>query len=284
MDYKRIYNSIIDKRKKIPATGYTEVHHILPRALGGDNSTDNLVRLTAKEHFICHLLLTKIYTTGKEYRKMVCAFIMMSVVGSTTAERYVSSREYARLRADWARIISELQSGSGNSQFGKFWVSNPDTGENYKILCGDVIPLGFYPGRNLRRNICIDCQVESFSRISRCVDCHARYKQELEEKRIERKNRPPREPKPKKPKKPRIEKIEKNCLVCKGLFKTAKEGGSEYCSRACYNKLGNPSVARKVIDDSGRMFSTLTEASKHYDITVEAIRYRIKIGRYKYGE
>lgn len=38
---------------------YYESHHIIPKSLGGNDSKSNLIRLTAREHFICHLLLVK---------------------------------------------------------------------------------------------------------------------------------------------------------------------------------------------------------------------------------
>lgn len=60
MDYRKIYNQIIDYRKENPySDGYSETHHILPVSLGGTNDKPNKVVLTAKEHYICHLLLTK---------------------------------------------------------------------------------------------------------------------------------------------------------------------------------------------------------------------------------
>ena len=70
MNYYKIYYSIIESRKRNKYVGYTECHHILPRCLGGSDDKDNLVNLSAKEHFICHLLLTKMYTVGtNEYYK-----------------------------------------------------------------------------------------------------------------------------------------------------------------------------------------------------------------------
>ena len=56
--YTRWYYAIIiaaqsQNRKKNNGV-YYENHHILPKSLGGDNSKDNLVNLTAREHFICH--------------------------------------------------------------------------------------------------------------------------------------------------------------------------------------------------------------------------------------
>lgn len=85
MNYANIYNSIIDralnrdwysKKKKSGKNHtecYTETHHIIPKCLGGSNSKDNLAVLTAKEHFIAHYLLTKMYHDDS----IILAFIIM---------------------------------------------------------------------------------------------------------------------------------------------------------------------------------------------------------------
>ncbi len=70
--YANWYFNIIEKRRTFPHDGYTEKHHVIPKSLGGSNESDNLVRLTAKEHFICHLLLIKM-TEGKDKIKMIFA-------------------------------------------------------------------------------------------------------------------------------------------------------------------------------------------------------------------
>jgi len=71
--YTSWYYNIVNNAKSRTITGYTEKHHIIPKSCGGTNSKDNLVALSAKEHFICHLLLTK--AVSNEYRsKMVYAF------------------------------------------------------------------------------------------------------------------------------------------------------------------------------------------------------------------
>ncbi|MCS7317742.1 MAG: HNH endonuclease, partial [Candidatus Dojkabacteria bacterium] len=79
MNYERIYHSIINYRKAnpIPKDQYKELHHILPRSLGGKNNKDNLVYLTPKEHFICHLLLTKMFNEQEKREKMIKAFFAM---------------------------------------------------------------------------------------------------------------------------------------------------------------------------------------------------------------
>lgn len=70
MEYSKVYYNIIERGKtrgcdKKKLKGYYEAHHIIPKCMGGVDSKDNLVLLTAKEHFICHLLLEKIYPNEK---------------------------------------------------------------------------------------------------------------------------------------------------------------------------------------------------------------------------
>ena len=89
MNYKIIYDAIIAFRKSNIPSGYSEKHHILPRALGGDNSKNNIVRLTAKEHFICHRLLAKIHG-GKMWAAL--AYMMRGNTKSAKGVR-VTSRQ-----------------------------------------------------------------------------------------------------------------------------------------------------------------------------------------------
>jgi hypothetical protein len=52
MNYEKIYNSLVEHRKLTPPQGYCETHHILPKSLGGADSPENLVKLTAREHLL----------------------------------------------------------------------------------------------------------------------------------------------------------------------------------------------------------------------------------------
>jgi hypothetical protein len=61
MNYQKIYNQIIERAKTRQLEGYKEKHHIIPKCLGGNNNKENLVELTAREHFLCHRLLCEIY-------------------------------------------------------------------------------------------------------------------------------------------------------------------------------------------------------------------------------
>jgi hypothetical protein len=61
MNYELIYNKFIESRKhrEIQSDVYYEKHHILPKSLGGSDENENLVKLTAREHYFAHLLLAK---------------------------------------------------------------------------------------------------------------------------------------------------------------------------------------------------------------------------------
>jgi len=63
LDYARIYRELIaDRRGRAPASDeYAEVHHILPRCMGGGNEPENLIRLTPEDHYFAHLLLAKVH-------------------------------------------------------------------------------------------------------------------------------------------------------------------------------------------------------------------------------
>jgi len=78
MNYRNIYNSIIDKYRNQP--GITESHHIVPKSLGGDDSPENLVDVSPRVHYILHLLLYKM-NSGNNKKKMWYAVWNMSNQG-----------------------------------------------------------------------------------------------------------------------------------------------------------------------------------------------------------
>lgn len=76
MNYQKIYNHLIEKRKNNRLSKedcYCERHHIIPTSEGGNDNDENLIYLTAREHYIAHLLLAKIY----DDLKMYCAITYM---------------------------------------------------------------------------------------------------------------------------------------------------------------------------------------------------------------
>jgi hypothetical protein len=119
MNYERIYNSIIYHRiqNPLPNEVYGEKHHIIPKSLGGDDNITNIVKLSAREHFICHALLAEMYEKySNEWYKMNHAFMMMKACA--TGNRYLNAKLYELKRIDFSLTMSYNQSGQRNSQFG----------------------------------------------------------------------------------------------------------------------------------------------------------------------
>jgi len=128
--YTRWYYRIVDRSKTQSTSGYSEKHHIIPKSLGGDNSPENLVRLTAREHFICHWLLTKMVDNKKHKYQMWNAFSCMLYRENHNQERHkVSSRVFENIKQFGAKIKSERFSGEGNPMYGKRGELSPHYGK-----------------------------------------------------------------------------------------------------------------------------------------------------------
>ena len=118
MTYSAIYCALISKRLRNPITKddcYVERHHIIPKSEGGSDESYNLVNLTAREHYVAHLLLAKIYKD----RSMWCA-VQMMVNGGRGLRRFkFNSRLYEQARKRRNETISLSMSGENNPNFGK---------------------------------------------------------------------------------------------------------------------------------------------------------------------
>lgn len=97
MDYKRIYEELIEHRKMMPKLEgvYYERHHIVPVCMGGGDEDENLVWLTAKEHFIAHLLLALIYGGA--------LWFAAQAMTMTKEGRKLNSRMFSRIREEWSK-------------------------------------------------------------------------------------------------------------------------------------------------------------------------------------
>jgi len=118
--YTKWYYQIINNASDRFLQSYTEVHHIIPRSLRGSNKKSNLVELTAREHFICHWLLTKM-TTEENKIKMLLALQCMRRNGRKQ-KRYstaITSRVYEKLKTELSKWQSFRNTGSGNPMYGK---------------------------------------------------------------------------------------------------------------------------------------------------------------------
>lgn len=98
------------------------MHHIVPKSLGGNESIQNLVLLTAREHFIAHMLLVRIVRNKDTYR-MINAMRRFK-------NKVQNSLEYNLLK----NTMSRYSKGEYNPSFGKIWIHNIHTQEILYVL------------------------------------------------------------------------------------------------------------------------------------------------------
>jgi hypothetical protein len=155
--YTKWYFQIIEKAKsqnRIKSKDvYYESHHIIPRCMNGSNKSHNLVLLTAREHFICHYLLCKMADKNQNWYKLMNAFnYMKSQSKSHNNNRYFNSYLYDYYKKNCSLVMSELQRGEKNSNFGKIWISNIDLKKCIKIQNSELdyyISIGYIKKRIL---------------------------------------------------------------------------------------------------------------------------------------
>lgn len=111
--YKDFIQNIINERGQwnIPKGEYFEVHHIIPKCLGGDGDVriggklqqhPNLIYLYAHEHFIAHKLLAK---ENPNNASLVYAWSMMAFPkGKTDRSFEITPEEYTELRIMQSKI------------------------------------------------------------------------------------------------------------------------------------------------------------------------------------
>jgi hypothetical protein len=103
--YTTVYNSIIARAQSrlLSKDVYSERHHIIPKSLGGTDLPINLVCLTAREHFICHWLLTKM-VEGAAQQKMAYACKRM-MTGHKDSRYRVTGRKYELLKQGMNNLL-----------------------------------------------------------------------------------------------------------------------------------------------------------------------------------
>jgi hypothetical protein len=131
--YTQWYYSIINRATTRNVSGYLEKHHIMPKSFGGSNKKSNLVKLTVREHYICHLLLTKM-VTGECRAKMIYALSLMKpktkhnsmlyenlkIEGNLVRSKHMANRVVSdKTRQRMSKSRRGKRVGSNNSFYGK---------------------------------------------------------------------------------------------------------------------------------------------------------------------
>jgi hypothetical protein len=112
--YTKCYYSIIERAKSrdLSKDVYTEKHHIIPRSLGGSNNANNLIRLTAKEHRLVHILLPRMTIDSAHTKSMWYALWMMLRTKNNNQSRRISKGNIFELaKIAVAKNSSQLHKG-----------------------------------------------------------------------------------------------------------------------------------------------------------------------------
>jgi hypothetical protein len=129
LNYRQNYNDLMNSRKALNRTKsdgvYYEGHHIIPKSMGGCGESSewrhpNIVLLTAREHYLAHYQLWKIYQNEEMNYAFWCMNTLNKSIKSDKKSRMIiSARTYERLRTERSKFISESQIGEKNHSFGK---------------------------------------------------------------------------------------------------------------------------------------------------------------------
>lgn len=143
MNYKKHYDLLIIKaltRNLLKEDNYIERHHIKMRSEGGSDNIENIVLLTAREHYIAHLLLYK--EIPESYVRAEAIRMMCDIDPSENKNRYKpNSRIIEKVRKEASKLKSILYRQ-------KCWVKK-DNEQKYinKSEIDNYISLGWKRGK-----------------------------------------------------------------------------------------------------------------------------------------
>lgn len=159
MNYSIIYDRLVSKglerglNKKL-LDFYTESHHIIPKCVGGIDGKSNRVLLTAREHFVAHQLLVKIYKDTKYFYKMIRALNAMSMSNDKYSRINAKEYEWIRNKCSLAnkdvnlgrkhteqtlKLFSSQRKGEKNPMYGKRGNLSPSFGKKRSQESNDKI-------------------------------------------------------------------------------------------------------------------------------------------------
>jgi ATP/maltotriose-dependent transcriptional regulator MalT len=122
MNYEWHYNKLIETRthRVLEDCQIYEIHHVVPKSMGGDDSNENMIKLTPREHFLAHWLLWRIHRN----REMSFAFFSMCQYRKGNRKQFkISSRAYeeARLSRKTVGVSDETRKKMSEAKRGKIY-------------------------------------------------------------------------------------------------------------------------------------------------------------------
>ncbi len=126
MNYLKIHNNIVENARIREFSGYGEVHHVIPRCLGGTDEETNLVRLTAKEHYLIHRLLIKIYPSEHKLK-----FALNMMLKKAAGQGRHTPRSYDAVKKANSEALSVLHKGKPKSEAHKKKIAEGNKGKTF---------------------------------------------------------------------------------------------------------------------------------------------------------
>lgn len=106
MNYTKHYGLLIERAKtREKPDAYLERHHVTPKCMGGDDSPENLVLLTAEEHFVAHQLLVKM-NPG-----VIALVLAVNIMSASPTGRRNNNRRYGWIKRALSEATSERFKG-----------------------------------------------------------------------------------------------------------------------------------------------------------------------------
>jgi hypothetical protein len=122
MNYSTVYDRLVQRAQdRVLSSGF-ERHHIVPKSLGGPNCRSNIVKLTIREHFVAHKLLTRMHS-GQAQKKMWFAYYRLC-----NRHQNTNSRLYEQAKLQSKKYLSEIHTGKTISDDHKQHLSKLFTG------------------------------------------------------------------------------------------------------------------------------------------------------------
>lgn len=101
MNYAAHYDRLISRARTRVLLGYRERHHVLPRCMGGSDAPENIVALTAEEHYVAHQLLIKMHPSS----------VGLATAAARMSKRCTGNKSFGWLRRRNAAAVSKLNRG-----------------------------------------------------------------------------------------------------------------------------------------------------------------------------
>lgn len=124
LKYEDFINEIKKENRGIDHERGYEIHHIIPKSLGGSNESNNLVKLTYFEHLVAHYLLAR----DSNEPEMFVAFILM------TGKKVLDKKQLNNLSEDTLKEFSIVREQALVS-----WYENTAKNEEIKQKAADGI-------------------------------------------------------------------------------------------------------------------------------------------------